>query len=127
MMIKEQIETTVCTISYKSEIMYIEFKKDSIVELFHINEIIEERCAIQHEKKVLTIVDIRNLWQANVAAREKAASPAMTDHNIALAILSDSLPTRILGNFYMKFNKPNVPTKMFDSEAEALEWLNTFK
>jgi len=126
MVIDQDIETAVSKIYFKEEILYIEFKKDSIVELSHINEIIDERCEIQQGKKVLTLVDIRNLWQADKDARAKAATPEMIDHNIALAILSDSLPTRIIGNFYMKFNKPNVPTKMFDSEAEALQWLRTF-
>jgi hypothetical protein len=126
MVIDKQIETAVSTLYYKEEILFIEFKKNAVVELSHINEIINERAEIQEGQKVRTLVDIRNLWQADKDARSKAATPAMTDHNIALAILSNSLPTRIIGNFYMKFNKPNVPTKMFDSESEAIEWLRTF-
>lgn len=120
-----EIETSTSIIYFKDEILYIEFKEDCTVRLSDIDEIINVREEIQKDKKVLVLVDIRNLWQADKDAREKASAPAMIDFNIALAILSNSLPTRILGNFYMKFNQPNVPTKMFNSEEEALEWLRT--
>jgi hypothetical protein len=32
----------------------------------------------------------------------------------------------ILGNFYLKISKPERPTKFFNREADALEWLKQF-
>jgi hypothetical protein len=37
------------------------------------------------------------------------------------------LGQRILGNFYIKFQKPMIPTKIFNNHEDALEWLNLFK
>ena len=42
---------------------------------------------------------------------------------IAAAIVTKSLANRIIGNFFIKFNKPATPTKLFSEETEAMEWL----
>jgi hypothetical protein len=40
------------------------------------------------------------------------------------AIVISTLSQRILANFYIKFHKPLVSTKVFDTHIEALAWLN---
>jgi hypothetical protein len=45
---------------------------------------------------------------------------------VADAFVIDSLAQRILGNFYLKFNKPQFPTRFFNSKEEALIWLEAF-
>ena len=39
------------------------------------------------------------------------------------AFVISALPQKIMGNFYLKFVKPNVPTKLFQSEEKAIKWL----
>ncbi len=56
-------------------------------------------------------------------AREYSSSN-IPEGRIAEAILIKSLSVRIMGKFFINFNKPSVPTKMFDSESEAILWLN---
>ncbi|MBL4593591.1 MAG: hypothetical protein JKX68_07230, partial [Flavobacteriales bacterium] len=52
----------------------------------------------------------------------------VVDMSIAMAILAGtSLPATIIGNFFIKFNKPAVPTKLFKSEEKALAWLETHR
>lgn len=43
---------------------------------------------------------------------------------LAEAIIIRSLPVRIMGNFYLKFHKPGIPTRLFDDERTAMKWLN---
>lgn len=43
----------------------------------------------------------------------------------AHAIVNDSLATKLLGNFYIKMNKPIVPTKVFSDVDSAIKWLKT--
>jgi hypothetical protein len=45
----------------------------------------------------------------------------------ACALLIRSPLNRILGNFFIFVNKPLVPTRLFTSEQDALEWLVKFK
>ena len=42
------------------------------------------------------------------------------------ALVSKSLALRIIGNFYIKMNKPIRPTKLFNDADDAITWLQTF-
>ncbi len=42
------------------------------------------------------------------------------------AFVIQSLPQKIIGNFYLKVVKPSVPTRLFNSEDEAVEWLRGY-
>lgn len=42
------------------------------------------------------------------------------------ALVSKSLALRIIGNFYIKINKPIRPTRLFNDVESAIIWLNTF-
>ncbi len=44
----------------------------------------------------------------------------------AIALLIGSPLSRVIGNFFIGFNKSPMPTKLFTSEPEALEWLKEF-
>ena len=44
---------------------------------------------------------------------------------IADAFVIHSLPQKILGNFYLKFIKPSIPSKFFSSEEKAIAWLKS--
>jgi hypothetical protein len=44
----------------------------------------------------------------------------------AEAYISGNIGHTIIGNFYLKFNKPGRPTKIFKDEEDAVMWLKTF-
>ncbi|HAA00756.1 MAG TPA: hypothetical protein DEP18_01545 [Flavobacteriales bacterium] len=56
-------------------------------------------------------------------ARKKVASPEYRMNTVAKAFLVENLAHRIIGNFYMTFNKPAIPTRLFTDREKALEWL----
>lgn len=45
----------------------------------------------------------------------------------ARAIVIKILSQRILANFYIRFQKPIIPTKIFNNYEEALAWLEQYK
>ena len=49
-----------------------------------------------------------------------------TDMFSALALLVSSPATRMTANFFIGLNRPNVPTQMFNDEAEAVRWLRRY-
>jgi len=59
-------------------------------------------------------------------AREFMASFEATQFSSAEAYVLRSLGHKILGNFYLKVNKPGVPTRFFNEKTEALQWLLTY-
>lgn len=47
--------------------------------------------------------------------------------SIAEAVIVRSLAQRLIGNFYLKFDKPLVPVKLFDQIDSAEKWLKEFE
>ena len=48
-------------------------------------------------------------------------------HGKADAFVIHSLAQKILGNFFLKFKTPSIPTKLFSSEENAIEWLKQYQ
>lgn len=55
--------------------------------------------------------------------RDWAANPQGNKNTYADALVINSLPHKLLANFYMRFNKPVKPTKIFNQREKALKWL----
>lgn len=60
-------------------------------------------------------------------SRKFNGSEAVTKHCSAIAFLSNSLAQKIFANFFMRIIKPNTPTRAFDKEEEAIQWLRGFE
>ncbi len=50
-----------------------------------------------------------------------------TPYTLAVAGLIVSISQKLLGNFYLNFNKPQKPTKIFTKKEEAVIWLEQFR
>ncbi len=60
-------------------------------------------------------------------ARVFASSKEAYQGAIAKTIVAKCLSTRLMGNFFIRFNKPPAPTKLFACEKEAVQWLNQMR
>ena len=58
--------------------------------------------------------------------REYWAKKEACPYSKADAFLINSIVLKLIANFYLKFNKPERPTRMFTNEKEAIKWLRTF-
>lgn len=47
-------------------------------------------------------------------------------HGKADAFIIKSLPQKIIGNFFLKFHKPKIPTKLFSDYTKAIKWLKEY-
>ncbi|MES2131325.1 MAG: hypothetical protein V4506_03190 [Bacteroidota bacterium] len=61
-------------------------------------------------------VETRVFW-----AKKNSCPYALAD-----AYVATNFGHKIIGNFYLKFNRPGRPTKMFKTHDEAIMWLKTF-
>lgn len=55
--------------------------------------------------------------------REYVASNEISNYVKGDALVVKSLALKIIGNFYLKFNKPSRPTRMFFDAETAVQWL----
>lgn len=56
-------------------------------------------------------------------AREKVSSGSVTEQIKADAIVVEHYQHHMTANFFVRYNKPNRPTKIFKTEGEARKWL----
>jgi hypothetical protein len=60
---------------------------------------------------------------ASPEANKLMASKEFAGNRKGIAIIARSLATKLLSNFFIRFNKPHTPTRVFTDEVTALEWL----
>ena len=63
----------------------------------------------------------------DTAAMSYMAKKTAETSTIALACHIESISQKLLGNFYLKFNKPVKPTRIFTKMEDALEWLYPYR
>lgn len=78
------------------------------------------------QRRIAVMVDSRDYTHFTEEVREFYASKEAAERIVAMAIIVSSLPTRLIGNFFIRFNKPLYPTHLFNSEQEATRWLKAF-
>jgi hypothetical protein len=69
------------------------------------------------------LVDARNLKSVYFSARQETAA---FEEIKSAAILIDSAVSRMIINIFITANKPSIPVRLFNSEAEAVEWSKDF-
>jgi hypothetical protein len=77
-------------------------------------------------KRRPVLVDLRVVKSQTADARAYLAGPEGSEVCQAVALLIGSPLSRVMGNFYLGLNKPEVPTRLFTSEQEAQAWLRGF-
>lgn len=75
------------------------------------------------DQRVAMLLDTRASRGLDREARLHYVRPEAAEQLAALAMLIDSQIGRILGNFFMKVNRPPFPLRLFTAEAEAIAWL----
>jgi hypothetical protein len=57
--------------------------------------------------------------------REWSADPKGNKYTLADAIVVTNLAQKMMADFYVRFNKPPKPTKVFSSFEKAVQWIKT--
>ncbi len=71
---------------------------------------------ITRDESVLPTLETRNYWA------KKDSCP----YSLAEAFIMKTLALKLIGNFYLKVNKPGRTTRIFSSEEDAVKWLKSF-
>ena len=77
------------------------------------------------DKKPLVLSDIRSSYTISNEARKYAAF--QSSNRKATAIVTNKFISRMFANLYIYLNRPQSPTRLFNSEAAARAWLKSIK
>lgn len=93
------------------------------IELEDVMEMAAAFRKLSQGQKFAVLLDATNPFTLSSEARNMIASKELTSDRMAAAFVTRSLANKLVGNFFIKFNKPATPTKLFSDEASAMEWL----
>ncbi len=112
------------TIERKEEnIFLLRFSGDVSIEAKDIHDMMAAFREINKGVPYAVMVDTNVNFQTTDEARSLGASKEYDGHRIAVALVTRNIASKMLGNFFIRFNKPSTPTKLFTNFEDAMDWL----
>ncbi|MNR37156.1 hypothetical protein D3C85_1551500 [compost metagenome] len=84
-----------------------------------------DRIQFQNETTYPVLCDIRGVKDSDKAGRDYLAQFGSVLAK-AVAILGNPQVSETMGDFYLRINKPTIPTSFFTDEEQALAFLKTY-
>lgn len=78
-------------------------------------------------RRLPVLVDLRGIRSQSREARDYLSSSEIEPRFAAVALLIASPVSQVIGNFFMRLRTQPVPTRLFDDEHQAVEWLLEFR
>ncbi len=121
------VKTRVAELTIESpELIRIKLLDGSEIEKDDAQEVLEAIHKITEKKPYYLLTETAEHFTASNAARQHMADNIYKTSIAANAICLSSLTIRLFINSYIHFNRPKVPTRVFNSEAEAIKWMKSF-
>ena len=105
-----------------SDIVYIRIKDHSSIEENDIIETKQHNLELTKGKAYAIVLETGDFTDVSQEARSAMASEKMETNRKATALIITKFAQKLIGNFYLRVNKPNVPTKMFSKKEKAMAW-----
>lgn len=112
-------------------------RKDGIIQAYFYDNyngeiedainIVETFKILKEDRKCLVLLVVEDGATFSKEARAYVASDEVSKIVSGDAFIIKSMALKILMNGYLKFNKPNRPTRFFNEEQAAIDWLNEIK
>lgn len=113
-----------CIVMLRSDnLMHFQFKSKTIIEVDDVKELVETVKEIGNGKQYANLITADEFVTLGHGVREFSATEFANAQTIADAFVVKTLPEKLLANFYIRINKPPKPTRMFNDENKAIEWL----
>lgn len=127
----KSIELDFVSISYtpSTSLLEIEYNSNARIELEHAKEMAEKLRIILDGNSGLSLVTASKdfVSMSTDATNFLAGVQKKYGYSKASAFVTNVLANRIAANFYIRFNKPPQPCKIFKNKEEALAWLDGFR
>jgi len=110
----------------KDRILFFEYKPDLVIDLPAAQLIVTDRIQFQNEVAYPIFCDIRGVVDFDKAARDYLAQSGSVLTK-AVGFLVHQKVSQTIATFYVKINKPTVPTQLFEDKIAALAFLSNYK
>ncbi len=124
---KKTLDTPFAILSYENDILLVKMKAGVNLGKVEMEELLKLAVEFTTPNKYFAIVDTTSPYDSTPDSRSFYAESDYSKHRYADAFIVNSLPMRLLVNFFISFNKPKIPSKMFNNEKNANEWITSLK
>lgn len=121
----ENIENNYASYSLRDNIVFIRYHIGITIDKDAALKIVEDRLALQEGESYAVLCDIRGVKDINKSARDYLAIEGSLFVKAVAFIVENPLSGNMT-KFYLKANKPPVPTRAFLSIEEAKEFLDEY-
>ena len=119
--------TRTCTLWIEDGIAIGRFLDGATVDAADARENLAALGELGGGKRLPILVDLRGIRSQSAEARATLAGPEASRVSCAVALVVGDPVSRVLGNFYLGFNRPADPTRLFDDDRAARAWLAGFR
>jgi len=124
--IVDQIETPELIVRLRKDgIVHITLRKHLVYDIEVQTKLLDINIKITGGKKSFFIYDAEENVIITKEARDNSHKIEQLAPSKGSAAIASNLAYRIIGNFYLKVNKPKIPFKVFDNFDKGIEWLKT--
>ena len=109
----------------QNDILYFEYKPNVVINLKAAQLVVADRILVQNEKAYPVLCDIRGIVDSDKAGRDYLAQSGSVLTKAVSLLGNDTVLLSIM-SFYIRINKPRVPTKIFTDELAALSFLENY-
>ncbi len=99
---------------------------NSEIDVQHVKLVVDTLEELGEGKKFPLLIVVGEYTLPTPEARAYIATHESDPYASAEAYVIRSLSQKLVGNVFLAFNKPARPTRIFNDEEKALEWLKTF-
>lgn len=115
------------TITFEdNRIAHLHIKEGQTIEVDEVKKIFETITELAKGKLFRLMVSASEEATLSSESREYASTKESSDVLVADAVVVHSYSHEMTSNFFIRFNKPNRPTKLFKNIEDAQKWLLTY-
>jgi hypothetical protein len=116
--------TRICTFELDPRgFVHARLDHQAYMQVEDAREALEMTWKVAGERRRPVLVDMTHLSGESRAARQYFVSDEAVAKYSAVAILVASPVSRVIGSFFLKLGAHKAPTRMFDDEQAAIEWV----
>jgi len=112
---------------FENDLVRIEIKGNFNIGATESEKITDILGSLANGKKMRVLMVADEITQFDKSAREYSAGEAGSRYTLGDALVVKNLAQKIMANFYVSVNKPKVPSKTFNNEEAARDWLLSLK
>ena len=124
---EKTLDTPFAFLSFEDHILLVKMKEGINLGEKEMELLLQDAVELTSPNKYFAIIDTTVVYDSTPEARDFYSESDYSKYRYADAFIVNSLPMRLLVNFFIVFNKPKIPTKMFNNRESALTWIHSLK